>query len=83
VQTYRPSTYAFPLSRGREGWDFRADGTAIRYAIAPADGNEADTGRWSMGEGGLLTVTIGSDARPFRYNVLHVDTALLKLQILR
>jgi hypothetical protein len=83
VQAYRPSAYRFPPSRGREGWEFRDDGTAIRWAIAAADGAEADSGRWSLSDARLLTITTKASALPFRYTVVHVDSSLLKLQILR
>ena len=83
VRTYRPSTYPFPLSRGRERWEFRADGTALHHPIAPADGLETHAGTWSLGDEGLLTiVTVASD-RPWRFNVVTLDTGMLRLQVLR
>jgi hypothetical protein len=83
VQTYRPSTYSFPPSRGREGWELRKDGTAVHDAIAPADGNDAFEGHWTLGDGGLLTITTSETPRPYRFNVLQVDSTILKLQVLR
>ncbi len=34
---FRPSSYEFPLSRGREGFEIKENGTFIWYRIAPAE----------------------------------------------
>jgi hypothetical protein len=82
VRTFRPSTYDFPPSRGREGFDFRGDGTAIVYTIGPADGNLADTGRWALADR-MLTITLAAAPRPQRFEVAAVDTGVLKLRVMR
>ena len=83
VQVYRPSTYAFPPARGREGFDLREDGTAVLSTIAPADGSETSTGRWMLSDEGMLTITSDATARPMRFDVEYGDSALLKLRPMR
>jgi hypothetical protein len=82
IEVYRPKGYPFGPSRGREGYDLRGDGMAIIESIAPADGIAADTGRWVLSDEMMLTITSG-DGRPRRYDVAYVDSALLKLRVMR
>ena len=58
---FRPATHVFPPSRGRVGFDLRADGSYTDIGIAPADGMIEADGRWSL-EGDELTLT--RDAHP-------------------
>lgn len=84
VQVYRPSTFGFPPAFGREALELRGDGSAVVYSIGPADGVEADSGRWSYSDTSrMLTITTGEASRPMRFEVAHVDSALLRLRILR
>ncbi|EEP70283.1 hypothetical protein MCAG_00610 [Micromonospora sp. ATCC 39149] len=46
VQVYRPSGHPFPPARGRDGIEFRPDGTFIDLPIGRGDANEARPGRW-------------------------------------
>ncbi len=46
TNVFRPSSYDFPLSRGREGFDIKDNGTFIKYAIAPDDKSEKVIGHW-------------------------------------
>lgn len=36
-QVYRPSSYDFPLSRGRDAFEIRKNGDFISYSIGPDD----------------------------------------------
>src|SRR5688500_17187540 len=56
VLVFRPNTYTFPLSRGRDEMELREYGSVIRYEIAPADGLARDTGSWHLSEDRLLTI---------------------------
>ena len=48
TQAYRPETYEFPPTRGREGWRFEEDGTLKKQAIAATDGYVSQRGKWSF-----------------------------------
>ena|SRR5436309_2569638 len=45
---YRPVTYAFPPSRGREGMKLSPDGTMIHAGIGPTDLARHRQGRWRL-----------------------------------
>lgn len=50
IEEYRNDSYDFPLARGRTGFEFKPDGTFIRYDIAPTDGSLAVPGTWKTGD---------------------------------
>lgn len=78
---YRPSTFDFPPSRGREHWELRTGGTAIRHAIAPADGSIRHEGTWSLSSDSLLTIDLASGSPMHHaFRVVAVDTARLVLR---
>lgn len=47
---YRPKSFNFPPSRGREGFELKDKGIFIKYAIAPTDGIIPLEGRWEQTE---------------------------------
>jgi len=51
IQVYRPSTYNFPLSRGRIAFEIEKNGTFIQYGIGPDDTRKKVEGNWTIGEG--------------------------------
>ena len=46
VKVYRPSTFSFPLSRGRDKFQFQKDGTLIIYSIGRSDRLNEIHARW-------------------------------------
>ena len=58
---FRDGSFAFPPSRGRVGFELRADGFYVDLGIAPADGVLETEGTWSL-EGDVLTLLC--DAHP-------------------
>lgn len=80
-RVYRPSSYDFPLSRGREQWDLRADRSAVHYAIAPADGHEKRVGTWAYSDGKQLSITLSTGN--YYYEVEHVDSTRLVMRVLQ
>jgi hypothetical protein len=44
---FRRAGFAFPPSRGREGFELLADGTLIEHGIGPTDQGDETRGRWS------------------------------------
>lgn len=55
TRTYRPAGHPLPPARGRDGIEFRADGTFVEWRSGPADAPIAGpAGRWTaQGEGRL------------------------------
>src|SRR5262245_59292500 len=45
---YRPATFAFPLSRGRSGFELKPDGTLIETGPAPDDRRSKKKGTWRL-----------------------------------
>jgi hypothetical protein len=50
---YRPSSYPFPPSRGREGMELAPDGTMVQSAPGPTDLARQRKGRWRLEDGVL------------------------------
>jgi hypothetical protein len=68
---YRPSSWRFPASRGRSGFELRADGTATRLAPGAADRPQEAAGRWRLEADDLVLESPGQVARVLR--VLRVE----------
>jgi hypothetical protein len=67
---FRPSTYAFPPSRGRRSLDLRPDGTLIEGGPGPTDRRQSSEGTWSLDGGSLVLQVKGQAARR-----LHIVSA--------
>ncbi len=81
VDYYRPTTYQFPRSRGRQGFEFKKNGRFILYAIAPADGQERLVGTWRF----LPPDSIAAEFPPqsqqqFRFQIVSCEKGLLKIR---
>jgi hypothetical protein len=50
------SGYAFPRSRGRQGFELRADGSYVGSSPGPADQPERSEGGWSLQAGNRLVL---------------------------
>lgn len=79
VEVYRPEGFAFPLARGREWIELRADGTAAFFGAGADDRAVQSAGRWrSAGEAGLeLTRPSGSSRR---FTIIEAGADVLKLR---
>lgn len=66
---FRPATFPFPRSRGRVGFELKADGSYVDRGIAPGDGPLEAEGAWSM-ENDILT--LACDAHPGGRRTLRV-----------
>jgi len=73
---YRPTTFAFPRSRGRTGFDLKPDNRLVEIGTAPTDGPREQAGTWELGEDGELTLTLkpaASSARSLRITSADKD----------
>lgn len=77
---FRPASYAFPPSRGRSGFELRADGSATEIGISPRDGQVERTGSWQLAEGAdhTLTLVLPTGGRMMR--ILSVEPQRLVLR---
>lgn len=81
AKVFRPSTYAFPPSRGREGFEIKPDGSFIRHAIGAADAPEKMTGHWKMKKQGVIEVTLDDKSvAPYQLVIISVEKEKLILQ---
>lgn len=55
---FRPSTYNFPPSRGRSGFELRPDGSARVLGIAPTDAPQEHQGKWTLDASNRLVVHV-------------------------
>lgn len=62
--TFRPAGYALPPSRGRIGFELRADGTLVESGPGPDDRSASAQGTWEL-QGNTL-VLHGATDRAFK-----------------
>lgn len=81
ITVYRPLSFPFPPSRGREAIEFRENGEFIQYRIGATDRSEAIVGRWRFERSNLVEVDFEkSRLSPFRLILISVDNDLLKVK---
>ena len=78
VRVYRPASAPVPPARGRDGIEFRRDGTVIHYSPGPADRPVGRDGTWRAAGPGALAVR--STAGEKRYEILAVTDDELRLR---
>jgi hypothetical protein len=66
---YRPSTYAFPPSRGRRSFEFQAGGCLVESAPGPTDRLVSGTGSWRVEGNELCLYSSDTSKQP---RILHV-----------
>jgi hypothetical protein len=69
-RTYRPSSYNFPPSRGRDGFEIKKDGTAIDHPIAPTDGNLTVQKKWKVEKDQLI---IEDEKEASRFQIISIS----------
>ena len=67
---FRPATFPFPRSRGRESFELRPDGELIQSRPGPTDRRETTEGTWELAPGSKLVFRAKGSAKPMRF--LHV-----------
>jgi hypothetical protein len=70
---YRPSTFAFPPSRGRGGFDLNPDGSATEFGPGATDRTASRAGRWEVGADGQVKIYPSGSGAPSR--VLKIASA--------
>src|SRR5688572_25960528 len=78
VRVYRPADSPLPPARGRDGIEFRPDGTLCRYLAGPADRPVGRDGAWRVAAPDTVEITTGEDAD--RYVIESVGDGELRLR---
>src|SRR5215831_18901621 len=70
---FRPASFRFPPSRGRAGFDLKANGAFTEIGIAPGDGPALSDGTWKV-DGDQLQFFSPSSTSPTRtLQILSAD----------
>jgi hypothetical protein len=78
---YRPATYAFPLSRGRDGFEIESNGEFVLFAMGPAERGEKILGHWEQVSNREIRVKFVDNKRKARVlRVLSVTEDVLRLE---
>lgn len=81
VEVYRPASYSFPPSRGRDGLELRPDGQFIHYAIGPTDAQQPIGGQWTLQGPGVVAVDLAQQgAPPHTMTIVACDEDSLKIR---
>ncbi len=78
LKVYRPSTYDFPPSRGRTGFEITEDGDFIQHRIGPTDIPLEILGTWKAANESDLEIEFPNNSnKAFRIQILSVTKDLL------
>jgi hypothetical protein len=78
VRVFRPDDYPLPPARGRDGIEFRPDGTARAYGPGPVDAPvDRPPLTWAAEPDGTLVVRSADDES--RYDIVTLTTDVLEL----
>lgn len=76
-RTYRPASFAFPFSRGRDGFEIKKDGVIISHPIAPSDGNLDIEEKWKLEDDTLI---IEGKDRISKYKIISLTSEKLVMK---
>ncbi len=81
ITVYRPGEFNFPRARGRDGIEFRPDGTFIDLTIGRGDASHGINGRWQEDESGRVRISFGDNVRQSRIlEIVQIDANVLKVR---
>jgi hypothetical protein len=70
---FRPASFSFPRSRGRDGFDLGPNHASVQIGIAAADGPKEEVGTWAL-RGQRLQFFVPSSRTPAReLQIVSVD----------
>jgi hypothetical protein len=70
---FRPASFKFPPSRGRAGFDLKANKSFIDIGIAPVDGPQESSGTWTLQDNQLQLFKPPSSAPARTLEIISVD----------
>jgi hypothetical protein len=78
---FRPASFNFPLSRGRMGFELRADRSLVEIGSGAADRPQETPGRWDLREGNEVLFYPLSSSEPSRaMQILSADADRLVIK---
>ncbi len=80
IKVYRPADYAFPPSRGREGFELEKDGVYKHYTVGTNDVPETFTGTWKMkGKSTLIITLTQPEVTSAEKEIISLSKEMLKI----
>lgn len=81
---FHPSSYNFPRSRGRQGFEFKKNGDLIFYGIGPTDKVQEQKGYWKIDEENKIKIAFDDPKlRTYTFTILSCDENILKVKNLK
>jgi hypothetical protein len=81
IQVYRPSTFSFPLSRGRRAFEIEKNGKFIQYGIGPDDTSKKVEGNWTIEEPGTIKIDFADKSiKSYKMKVILCNDDILRLR---
>lgn len=78
-RVFRRADYAFPPSRGREGFEIKSDGSFVHHQIGPVDAPVIVNGTWKMQGEDILRIS-PETGEAWTMQILEVNKDMLKLK---
>jgi hypothetical protein len=81
IQVYRPSTFNFPLSRGRIAFEIEKSGIFIQYGIGPDDTKKKVEGNWTIEEPNTIKINfVDKSIKSYSMKILSYDNNTLLIE---
>jgi hypothetical protein len=80
TQVFRPLSYEFPPSRGREGFDIRKDGSFTLLGPGRSDRGTAIAGHWVRSRDGIIVVTFEESYLNRKIRIIEVKPQILRIK---
>jgi hypothetical protein len=81
IQVYRPSTFNFPLSRGRIAFEIEKSGIFIQYGIGPDDTKKKVEGNWTIEEPNTIKINFADKGiKSYSMKIILCNDDILKIR---
>ncbi len=81
TMVFRTTDYKFPLSRGRQAFEFKENGEFIEYDVGPTDRGMKVFGRFEYDGKGLITIHFEDHAiKPVVLKLISLNGNALKIK---
>jgi hypothetical protein len=79
-KVYRPPSFEFPPSRGRESLDIKTNGEIVFNNIGPDDRPQKISGNFKIKDSNKLYIEFNNKTSPFIITILSCDKNILVIQ---
>jgi hypothetical protein len=81
IQVYRPSTFNFPLSRGRRAFEIEKSGIFLQYGIGPDDTSKKVEGKWTIEGPDTIKIDFADKSiKSYKMKVILCNDDILKIR---